>query len=152
MRNLALRVLLALSAQVFLSCSDKSSNPTKLPVQGSLRQLPGCQQLYLTKVTSNDSCFMYQFSDKLMVDFCLSANCCPDSNRFSLRYEIRNDTIFVVAADTAAHLCYCNCSYLIRAEFDNLPLNHYVFYCTREDYSDRKVFYNQHVYRSSMID
>jgi len=72
-----------------------------------------------------------------------TANCCPDSNRFSLSYGIRNDTITVVVVDTAAHLCRCICRYVIRGEFKDLPLDHYVFACNY----DNKLVYLEHVYR-----
>jgi hypothetical protein len=126
-----------------MSCSHQSTNPENR--QGVIYQILGCRS-GLSKV-SDDSCFSYQFEKTLRLEFCLTGNCCPDSNRFRLSSKIRNDTIFVVAADTAAHLCRCVCTYKIRAEFEDLPLDHYVFYGMREDYSSRLVHYREHVYR-----
>lgn len=139
-------LLLSLSTFLLLTCTDRSSNPGNQPIQASLYQVGGCQSHGLDKVVSGDSCLSYQFKDKLVADFCLVGNCCPDSNRFELSYEISHDTIFVAVADTAERLCNCFCYYTARAEFDNLPLNHYMFYCTRADDGDR-VIYCQDVYR-----
>lgn len=110
-------------------------------------QVPGCQR-QLGKSTASDSCFSYQFHDALIVDFCASANCCPDSNRFSFKRTVSHDTIMVTIADTAAHLCRCICRYVLHMEFHDLPGDNYVFFCTREDYSDRLVFYSERVHRN----
>lgn len=131
----------------FSSCSEKSHNPETQQNKGLLYQVGGCQSIQSAKLTANDSCFSYQFDQQLSVDFCVSGNCCPDSNRFKLSYEIRKDTITVVVVDTAANLCRCNCTYLIRAQFDDLPLDHYLFYCIRADH-DNKVVYYQDIYRN----
>ena len=110
-------------------------------------QVPGCGGHFL-KTTASDSCFSYQFHDALVVEFCMSANCCPDSNRFSFRHRISNDTIRVTIADTAAHLCHCICDYVLHMEFRDLPGESYVFYCMREDYSSQLVFYSERVHRN----
>jgi len=96
-------------------------------------QIPGCQNNVLAKTTNNDSCFNYTFHQSLIVDFCVSANCCPDSDRFDLSHNNSNDTIFVAVTDTAAQLCDCICNYNIHFEKYNLLLNSYLFYCSYND-------------------
>lgn len=140
-------VLLILSALLLATCTDKSSDPGSLEPGASLRQIKGCFSLpSLAGFAYTDSCFSCQFGDTLSIEFCLSGNCCPDSNRFALAYQVRSDTILVAAADTAEHLCRCICNYHIRAEFTNLRLNHYLFVCTRSD-DGAKVYYAETVSR-----
>lgn len=110
-------------------------------------QVPGCGG-HLGKAAVNDSCFSYQFRDALVVEFCMNANCCPDSNRFSFRHTVSHDTIYVAVSDTAAHLCHCICNYVLHMEFRDLPGDNYVIFCTQEDYSDRVVFYSERVHRN----
>ncbi len=140
MRYSGLLILLAILMGSFVSCSDKSSNPGNQPVRASLYQVGRCQSHGLDNVSSIDSCISYQFTDKLTVDFCLVGNCCPDSNRFKFSNEISHDTIFVAVTDTAERNCNCFCNYTARAEFDNLPLDRYVFYCTRIDDGNRVIY------------
>jgi len=142
MRNFMALIILLWIACIFFSCSDKSTSPENQQI-GLLYQIRGCQPSGRAKLSSSDSCFSYQFNKDLVIDFCVTANCCPDSNRFSLSYGIRNDTITVVVVDTAAHLCRCICRYVIRGEFKDLPLDHYVFACNY----DNKLVYLEHVYR-----
>ena len=131
-----------------ISCSDKSTNYAGHEVRATLKQVGGCQSHSLNnKISTEDSCFSYMFTEKLIVNFCMTGNCCPDSNRFSLSYKIKNDTIFVAAADTAANFCNCICNYIIQAEFDNLPSDRYIFYCTRSDRSDR-AYYCAEIFRN----
>lgn len=122
-------IILLWIACIFFSCSDKSTGPENQQT-ALLYQIAGCQHGGLAKSSLSDSCFSYQFQKDLVIDFCASANCCPDSNRFRLSYGIRNDTIAVVVADTAANLCYCICGYIIHAEFRDLPLDEYLFSCS----------------------
>jgi hypothetical protein len=82
-----------------------------------------------------DSSFVYSFTDSLVIDFSVPANCCPDSDRFDVIYNLLNeDTLVVSVADTAQNLCYCNCSYMIHAVFQELPDNHYVVRCRLNNY------------------
>lgn len=114
-----------------ISCSQQPTNAEKeqTEVRAVLSQIPGCRNHATAKAALKDSCFSYQFAQTLVVDFCVSANCCPDSGRFDLTYEIRNDTIDVAVADTAANLCRCVCTYVIHAEFTGLRRDRYVFCC-----------------------
>jgi hypothetical protein len=130
---------------VFMVACERSTEPDAPSVVAF--QVPGCGA-NLLKASASDSCFSYQFHDALIVDFCATANCCPDSNRFSFKQRISHDTIFVAIADTAAQLCNCICPYVLRMEFRDLPGDSYVFFCTREDYSDRLVFYSERVQRN----
>ncbi len=113
------------------SCSGTVSNIDD--ENDLIYQIPGCQNNLLTKSSINDSCFNYTFNQILIVDFCVSANCCPNSNRFDLSDKISNDTLFVAVTDTAAQLCHCICDYKIHFEKYNLPLNSYLFYCSYND-------------------
>jgi hypothetical protein len=141
MKNLHAFVLSLSIAMVMYSGCDKSVGPEN--DQARIVQMPGCKSGQLGKSSvSSDSCFTYQFHDALDVYFCASANCCPDSNRFLIEHEIRNDTILVTIADTAGHLCRCNCTYMLHAEFQNLPGDQYQFVCQREDYSSKLVLYS----------
>ena len=121
------------------SCSDKSTNPENTN-KNMLCQIPGCGYNFLAKTAlePGDSLFSYQFDEeKLLIDFCVTANCCPDSNRFSLSYEILSDSLAIAVEDTADGLCNCVCPYIIHVELYDLPLNHYVFSCN---------YYNSIVY------
>jgi hypothetical protein len=133
--ELALLCLFGLALIGVLSCSDSPTKSEKEQpeVQAVLRQIPGCGGHGLTKAAGGDSCFSYKFTQNLVVDFCVAANCCPDSNRFELAHVIHNDTIFVAVADTAANLCRCICNYVIHAEFAGLSRDQYIFYCQHAD-------------------
>jgi hypothetical protein len=135
---------LAAIATLLLGC-EKSTEPQNPRIVSY--QVPGCQA-QLGKLASSDSCFSYQFHQALVVEFCMVANCCPDSNRFRLRSNVGNDTIFVSVSDTAPPLCNCLCPYVLHFEFYDLPRDSYTFFCTREDYSSRLVFYSARVNRN----
>jgi hypothetical protein len=139
-------VFLAIGVLALLIPTCEQSTEVPSPSVSAF-QVPGCGSDFL-RVTVNDSCFSYQFHDALVVEFCMSANCCPDSNRFSFRHMVSHDTILVTVSDTAAHLCHCICNYVLHMEFRDLPGDNYVFFCTREDYSDRLVFYSERVHRN----
>ncbi len=146
MRILRSVVLPFCIAALMLPGCSKSVSPED--DQTRIVQIPGCKSGQLGKSSqSTDSCFTYQFHDALVVYFCATANCCPDTDRFLIRHQTRSDTILVTIADTAAHLCRCSCTYMLHAEFHNLPGDHYVFVCQREDYSSRLVLYSELVHR-----
>jgi len=128
-----------------ISCSGSVSdidNESNL-----IYQVPGCQNSALMDNTASDSGFSYSFGQNLIVDFYVSANCCPDSNRFELFDRICNDTIYVTVIDTADHLCDCICNYQIHFEKCNLPLNSYLFYCKYND----EVLYAIRVFRKNFF-
>lgn len=147
MKNSILHFIRAALVVMVLCGCEHVVNSTRTQPHGTLQQLSGCRSGEWRAATSDDSCFAYQFAETLRVDFCLSGNCCPDQNRFKLAYEISADTIYVAVADTAAQLCRCVCTYVLRAEFAGLPRDHYVFCCVRNDYSGRLIHYIAHVYR-----
>ncbi len=127
-----------------LFCSDLTQPINGLKThEALLQQVAGCQRAGLARAATADSCFAYQFEDDLKLEFCVIANCCPDTNRFKLASEVRQDTIAIAVADTAARLCRCICPYLIRAEFRDLPEDHYVVACSFGD----SLWLVQHVYR-----
>ncbi len=151
MRRFGLLLLLSAVAGMLVTCSEKSTGPGNQEIRANLYQIKGCLSgLKLTQAGIADSCFGYQFGDTLSVEFCLTGNCCPDSNRFALTSELKGDTIFVAAMDTAEALCLCICNYRVHADFMNLPLSRYVFVCTRSDDSG-KVYYSETVSRNSAV-
>ncbi len=112
------------------SCKEKSANPeTQNPGSFSF-QSSKCMKGVLSKTGISDSIFTYTFNDKLIIDFSVTANCCPDSNRFSVSSASGIDTIVVAVIDSAQDLCNCDCPYMIHAEFENLPNDHYLVRCT----------------------
>ncbi len=136
---------LVISAMIAFWGCEKSVSPVRNA--DSITQMPGCLSTLRASATP-DSCFSYQFHDVLVVDFCASANCCPDVNRFSSKHTVCSDTIAVTIADTAAHHCRCTCTYNLHAEFSELTGNQYLFVVYREDYSSRVVFYSERVFRN----
>jgi hypothetical protein len=146
MKILRSLVLLFIVATLIQSDCSKSVIPEN--DQTLIVQIPGCKSRLLVKGSQSvDSCFTYQFHDALIVDFCASANCCPDTNRFLIRHEMRSDTISVTIADTAAALCRCVCTYLLHAEFRDLSGDRYVFVCKRQDDSSKAILYSANVGR-----
>jgi hypothetical protein len=122
-----------ISGLLAFSCSDKGTTPGNIQQANQLYQIPGCQRGLIPKSSGGDSCFSYQFAADLLVDFCVAANCCPDSNRFSIAARIFGDTIKVAVHDTAAQECRCLCAYAIHSEFSDLPLDRYRFICLYGD-------------------
>lgn len=142
-RNPLFMAMVALSI-LFLSC--KSSTEPVPPIFIA-RQVSGCNGSP-GGLVAGDSCFSYQFHDALILDFCVTGNCCPDSNRFSFTHTVSRDTILVVVRDTAANLCRCTCSYLLRAELRNLDRDEYLVLCASEDDTSRFILYSERVRRS----
>ena len=127
-------------------CAENSTNIV-LDDQSSVsvfEQIPGCLQSPLLKVRTTDyKCFDYNFHENLALEFCLPANCCPDSNRFDHSYTISNDTIYFTVLDTAQDLCDCICNYKIQTEISGLLRDAYIFQCLY----DGKTVYDTLVYR-----
>ena len=109
-------------------------------VEAHIYQIPGCGSFFKTA----KKCFNYSFDEKLIINFCLDSNCCPDSNRFLLNADIFADTIFVSAIDTAEHLCLCICSYQIESKISGLTQDRYRFFCQYLD----SVYYDEVIYRT----
>jgi hypothetical protein len=126
------------------SCSDQGTTPEPGPIHSEIRQMPGCVHAGVAKTLSDQSCFTYAFTTNLDATWCLPANCCPDSGRFSLSSSIVKDTITVAVKDTAPNLCRCMCTYTVRATYSGLPLNRYVFLVRLAD----SIFYRETVYRT----
>jgi hypothetical protein len=137
--------LLLFAAMLFAvsSCSDKSNGPeTETPIH-SIVQVPGCMGGGKEDGASHDSCFAYTFERDLDISWCVPANCCPDSQRFSLSSSVFNDTIMVTVSDTARKLCRCICSYDVHARYIDLPFDSYVVIV---DYDDG-IYYREIVHR-----
>lgn len=128
MKTKASVFILGFAILIAFSCKDRSTNPEDQPV--SFNYLSSkCVTQGLTKGTGLDSLFTYSFTDKLLVDFSVWANCCPDSNRFAVTYAMSADTIVISVADTARSLCRCICIYMIHTEFTGLQRDRYVVRC-----------------------
>ena len=140
---IGLALLIGLST---LPACDKSVGPGGS--SDAVVEIAGCKSVGLDKAgISNDSCFSYSFHDILVADFCVSANCCPDSNRFSIMHTISNDTIAVTIADTAARLCRCICTHRVHAEFSSLVGDRLLFLVFLKDSSTTGLLYSIHVQR-----
>lgn len=131
-------LLLVLTA----NCTRDKSNPAyagsenfppETLVNVAIAQKPGCAADILAKAAGWPECFSYQFQDTLKIDFCVSGNCCPDSNRFTYEYAMYGDTIKVAVADTAERRCRCICRYMIQLKIPGLLKNQYRFYCKYPD-------------------
>ncbi|MFB0515087.1 MAG: hypothetical protein ACETWG_00600 [Candidatus Neomarinimicrobiota bacterium] len=70
----------------------------------------------------------------------MSANCCPDSNRFTLSSKISKDLISITVLDTASKICRCICPYTIHAEFNDLPRDFYDVHITADTYYDTLIY------------
>jgi hypothetical protein len=130
----------ALLAFILSGCNG-STEPEPPPFVAY--QVPGCASHLGEGV---DSCFSYEFHGALSVDFCATANCCPDSDRFSFDHRISSDSLVVTIADTAARNCFCTCTYVLHVGFSRLPENSYLFICERMDDSSRTMLYAERVY------
>lgn len=127
-------ILILFSLLFVFSCTkNASTEPNEENVEFTAYQIAGCNNGGLSKVNTSDSCFAYSFDDKLKIDFCVTGNCCPDSQRYATDYKIISDTIFVIVADTAANLCRCICNYSIHLELSGLSKDKYIFYCNFDD-------------------
>ncbi|MFC1481649.1 hypothetical protein ACFL6E_05335 [Candidatus Neomarinimicrobiota bacterium] len=119
-------IFISLFVLISMSTGCKSTAaPEKWDGQYQLNSISGCQHDNLTIGTIVDSCFVYQFDNDLVLDFCVTANCCPDSNRFEIAQEVRNDSITIIVSDIADDLCFCTCPYIIHSEFFDLPEDMY---------------------------
>ena len=148
MKKLTYLIAILFALTILFSCNTAPTNNDEKP-KCRIYQIPGCGNHTLAKsaLFPEDSCFVYQFDSKLIIEFCLTANCCPDSDRFEFDYEINKDSIFVTVEDTAGNLCYCICPYTIHMEINNPQENHYYFYC---DYYD-KIIYTEEIYKKKLI-
>lgn len=124
MRHTIISLLPVLLFGAFLACQSATESQ-QWGGEFQLYQANGCQSGELSKAAVGDSCFSYQFDADLILDFRVSANCCPDSNRFVLSTDIRSDTIAITVQDTAANLCLCICNYIVHAEFYDMPEDMY---------------------------
>jgi hypothetical protein len=121
------------------SCSN-TTEPENKDKNFISYQIPGCNHnSALGKVSAIDSCFSYSFNDTLKVNFCVTGNCCPDSDRFTTEYKIKSDTIFVYVTDKAENNCDCMCNYTIHLELYNLEQNRYIFQCNYDNFNYNEI-------------
>lgn len=141
---------------MLISCKDSSVSSES---NVRLYQLPGCQTFinqksgYQKSIDASiiDSCFYYNFEEKLTIDFCVNGNCCPDENRFLITNNIFKDTITVTVTDTAANLCRCMCNYIIHGEFELLSYDSYTVKCVRNEFNSNKLLYTKRIKRTESI-
>lgn len=95
------------------ACTGKSSAPFESQTTGAVRQLPGCVSRELASAFVAEPCFSYEFTGRLMIDFFLPDDCTSDSMRFVTSYQISNDTLMIIAVDTATANAGCPCDYLV---------------------------------------
>jgi hypothetical protein len=125
-------LLLGLLCILSFSCKDRLTAPGAMsPVfyswaaSNCLNTVPNVR----AERSAADSVFFYTFSDNLVLNFQVTANCCPDSNRFFVTAAAGTDTIVVTVGDTASGACRCLCYYMIHVVYNNLPGDHYVVRC-----------------------
>jgi hypothetical protein len=123
---------------ITINCKDEL---VQTNYKADIYQVKGCKGSALGKFGSADSCFKYSFSEKLILEFCVTGNCCPDSNRFELKSSIDKDTISIEIKDIAPNLCRCMCKYYIHAEFEFLSYNNYSVKCMMEENEIKKILY-----------
>jgi len=137
-------IITGLMITLLFSCVDTTDQKE---LYADFMQIPGCLDNTLSKNSLNDDCFDYEFDQVLQAEFCLSANCYPDSARFRFNSSVIGDTITITVVDTASNLANCVCTYKIEAEFVNLENDNYVFQCFYQD----SVYYSEPVIRESAL-
>ena len=129
MREFRVGTAIAFACVLLLSCKDRSTGPDNRAVVTFRSESSGC----LSKVTPStgavDSSFAYSFHDSLLIDFSVTANCCPDSGRFNISQFAGSDTVVITVTDTAVNGCRCVCPYMIHAVFEHLPNDRYAVRC-----------------------
>ena len=125
------KFLFVICVCTLMACKEKATEVNQAKEIFFSYETSSCISPALLKGTTvfPDSVFSYSFSDNLTMDFSSISNCCPDSNRFVLDHEIRQDTIIITVTDTAQNLCRCICLYMIHSEITGLPMNQYVIRC-----------------------
>ena len=130
MKKTFLSVSMVIAVLLFWTCNDKSvNNDTEA---AAVFKQGKCGESFLKRSSSPfDSVFTYSFENNLILDFSVSGNCCPDSNRFSVSHLFNGDTLNIVVADTALNGCRCMCPYMIEADFQDLSKDSYLVICER---------------------
>jgi hypothetical protein len=143
LKILALCFLILAQNLFLISCGD---SPIELGIyKDALYQVAGCNKQLLKKSLTQETCFDYDFSKNLIVDFCVSGNCCPDKDRYKLASTVFQDTINITVRDTAKNLCKCNCNYVIHAEFTNLSRDSFIVKCVQEGDTFKNILYIEKV-------
>ncbi len=127
MNSPAMRIMVSAALVALLSCKDTPTTPA--PSAGGFEASSStCGSPALGK-RSADSVLTYVFTDRLVIDFSVAANCCPDSGRFVITSQVGLDTIDIMVADTAERRCRCICTYYVHTEFTGLREDQYVVRC-----------------------
>lgn len=152
MSKLFTNMIVGLIILTSFSCKQNSTESLIDSVPSFSFRSSKCTGNVLLQRTNNDSSFTYSFTDKLMIDFSVIANCCPDSNRFIVSNTFRDDTLLIMIVDTAEYVCRCLCPYFIHAEYENLLNEHYVVRCVFKNlaapYLNRDPLHLVNVYRT----
>lgn len=152
MKKIFTTIIVGFIILISYSCEEKSTESLIDSRPSFSYRYSKCTGVVTANRTSIDSSFTYTFTDKLIIDFSVVANCCPDSNRFIVSNTLRNDTLLITIVDTAEYGCKCLCPYFIHAEFENLFNDHYVVRCIFENlaapYLNRDPLYLVSVYRT----
>lgn len=143
-KNLLLLLTIMIAVFSILKCSDEVVQST---LKSSFYQVKGCNKVALGKVTGESPCFNYTFNEKLVLEFCVSGNCCPDSNRFETRALVEKDTITITVKDIAPNLCKCMCNYFVHGEIESLQAESYTVKCLLDEGSSFKLLYLETVKR-----
>jgi hypothetical protein len=132
---LSIFIVLALAVVLFYACKEKTTEPSgQGPISFSYHVSTCLGEVakrsnFDSMIINPDSTFTYTFTNSLITDFSVTANCYLDSNRFVVSHNISNDTIVIAVTDTAGNYAECACVYMIYTKFDNLPNDHYVVRC-----------------------
>lgn len=137
-------LLAVLAAVVFLNCKD---DIMQSEITANINQVGKCNSQGLNKSASE--CFEYSFTNDLLIKFCVSGNCCPDSARFVTSYKISGEVITISIKDIAPNLCKCICNYTIQANLLNVNLDSYTIVCLQETIEGTKELYNKKITRQN---
>ncbi len=143
-----LRPILAilLSILVLNSCLQNSLTPE---FSSSLKQVGKCAGNPLYKsLASTDSLFQYTFNKDLIIDFYVTGNCCPDSNRFECSSFHKEDSLIVYIKDIEENLCKCICKYKIHGEYKNITKDFITVKCIMKEKEGNRVLFIQSVKRN----
>ena len=148
------KVLISLIALFLISCILFCNNTPQPDKKHTIYQIPGCNDDISKEAGVLEEYFSYSFDETtLSIDFSVIGNCCPDSNRFDLSYNLQDNSITIFVEDTAANLCKCDCNYLIHADFYELDQYKYVVTCIRKYNAGKdSILYKETVYKPTELE
>jgi hypothetical protein len=125
--------LLAVST-LLISCKDSTTNSPKTNNHNVYSiAVDGCQNA-LNKRASSDSIQSFEFNDdSLKIIIHVTANCCPEIDRFITTTTIDEDSVHLQVQDVAKGLCNCNCPYEIQTVVKREGIDSIYFTCEYYD-------------------